>query len=138
MLFMVGIEHPKNESSWGLLVPVFEKLGYGCATAVDDKTKVLEAAREAILLIAEEAIYDGESLEHLKEGYVDYTKDYPEFDQWIALEVPVELLKARQKRVNITLPEPLLARIDAFMQSHKEYKDRSDLLAKAADRLIRT
>ncbi len=54
----------------------------------------------------------------------------------MALEVPVEEIKNKQKRINIMLAEPMLARVDAFVDSHKEYKDRSDFLAKAADNLM--
>lgn len=31
MLFMVGIEHPQNDSTaLGIVVPVLEQFGYGC------------------------------------------------------------------------------------------------------------
>ena len=42
------------------------------------------------------------------------------------------------QRINITLSEPLLARVDAYVSFHHEFKDRSDFLAQAADRLMQS
>jgi hypothetical protein len=137
MLFMVGIEPPSNDNeAFGIIVPVFEKLGYGCFSAADTQEQILYQAKEAILMIAQEVVIDGKLIESLEQGYQDYRKQYPDFTQWLALEVPVESLKGKQKRINITLSEPLLARVDAYVGFHKEYKDRSDFLAKAADNLM--
>jgi predicted RNase H-like HicB family nuclease len=137
MLFMVGIEPPSNDNeAFGIIVPVFEKLGYGCFSAADTQEQILYQAKEAILMMAQEMVIDGKLIESLEQGYQDYRKQYPDFTQWLALEVPVESLKGKQKRINITLSEPLLARVDAYVGFHKEYKDRSDFLAKAADNLM--
>ncbi|TPE54300.1 hypothetical protein FJM67_04960 [Maribrevibacterium harenarium] len=137
MLFMVGIEKPENKNSaWGIVVPVFEELGYGCVSAADSQAELLYRAKEAILTMAEEVIADGHMISALDRGFADYQADYPSFERWLAVEVPVEGLKGKQKRVNITLPEPLLARVDAYVGFHNEFKDRSDFLAKAADRFM--
>ncbi len=137
MLFMVGVETPKNDNeAFGIIVPVFEKVGYGCFSAADSREEILYQAKEAILLMAEELVNDGHFIESLDEGYQTYHSEYPEFTEWYALEVPVEALKGKQKRINITLSEPLLARVDAYVGFHKEYKDRSDFLAKAADTVM--
>lgn len=137
MLFMVGIESPADETqAFGIVIPVFEKLGYGCFSAAYCQDEMLFKAKEAILLMAEEVINDGHLIDALNEGYRDYRAAHPEFDQWLALEVPLEALKAKQKRLNITISESQLARIDSFVAFHSEFKDRSDFLAKAADKLM--
>ena len=137
MLFMVGIEEPNDDQhAYGVIVPVFEKLGYGCFSAADEEQAIFFKAKEAILLMAEEALNDGHLIDSLNEGYRDYSSSYSDFTKWIALEVPLEALKAKQKRINITLGEAQLARIDGFVCIHHEYKDRSDFIAKAADRLM--
>lgn len=134
MMFMVGIEHPKKSNeAWGLIAPVFEKLGYGCYSASDSAESILYQAKQAILSMAEEVVLDGHLLSSLDEGFVDYRTKYPDFDDWIAIEVSVENLKRVQKRINITLPETLLMRVDTYVSFHQEFKDRSDFLAKAAD-----
>lgn len=139
MLFMVGIERPQdNNTAWGIIVPVFEELGYGCISAADKQEEILYRAKEVILLMSEEVIADGHMLSTLNTGFVDYRTKYPEFTEWLAIEVPVEGLKGKQKRVNITLSEPLLARVDDYVGFHHEFKDRSDFLAKAADRFMQS
>lgn len=137
MLFMVGIEPANHENeAFGIIVPVFEKLGYGCFSAADEREEILFKAKEVILLMAEEVINDGHLIEALNEGYQDYQSQHEDFSQWLALEVPVEALKGKQKRVNITLPEPFLVRVDSYVEFHHEFKDRSDFLAKAADKMM--
>lgn len=137
MMFMVGIERPKSDTeAWGLIVPVFETLGYGCIAASDTERKVLYHAKQAILTMAEEVLTDGHLLTSLNGDFQSYRDEFPEYDDWIALEVDVERLKRVQKRINITLSEPLLARVDAYVGFHKEFKDRSDFLAKAADQFM--
>lgn len=138
MLFMVGIENPANENeAYGVIVPVFEKLGYGCVTAADERKDVLKQARVAILEMVEELIAEGHLLSALGEDYNNYAADYPDYHEWVALEVPVESLKGKQQRINVTLAEPLLARVDAFVKAHPQYRDRSDFLATAADNQMR-
>jgi predicted RNase H-like HicB family nuclease len=137
MLFMVGIERPANEDeAYGIIVPVFERLGYGCFSAADTREEILYQAKAVILTMAEEVISDGHLIESLNDGYQEYQAQNPDFKEWLALEVPTEALKGKQKRVNITLSEPLLARVDAYVEFHNEFKDRSDFLAKAADNLM--
>ena len=139
MLFMVGIERPhEDNNAWGIVVPAFEKLGYVCVSAADEKEEILYRAKAAILTLAEEVIEDGHRLATLKEEWTDYSDEYPEFSEWLALEVPVEGLTGRQKRINITMSEPMLARVDTFVSFHHEFKDRSDFLAQAAEKLMQT
>ena len=108
MLFMIGIERPKtDDEAWGIAVPVFDRVNMGCTSAADDEHQILSQAKLAILDMAEEAINDGHLLSTLEEGFHDYSDAYPEFDQWVAVEVPVETLKARAKRINITLPDTM-------------------------------
>lgn len=134
---MVGIERPANDSeAFGIIVPVFEKLGYGCFSAADTREEILFKAKEVILLMAEEAINDGHLVESLNEGYHDYQHQYQDFSEWLALDVSIDALKGKQKRINITLAEPFLARVDSYVEFHHEFKDRSDFLAKAADKLM--
>ncbi|WP_258239884.1 type II toxin-antitoxin system HicB family antitoxin [Pseudidiomarina homiensis] len=137
MLFLVGIEPPKKESeAWGIVVPAFEKIGLLCVSAADRRTEILPRAKQAILTMVEEALNDGHLLSQLEPDLRDYRLNNPECDEWLALEVSVEHLRQRQKRINITMSEALLARVDSFVQVHPEYKDRSDFLAKAADELM--
>ena len=138
MLFMVGIERPANDSeAFGIIVPVFEKLGYGCISAADTREELLFKAKEVILLMAEEVIIDGHLIESLNDGYQDYQSQHSDFSEWLALDVSIDALKGKQKRINITMAQPFLERVDSFVEFHHEFKDRSDFLAKAADNLMK-
>ncbi len=137
MLFLVGIEAPKNENeAWGIVVPAFERLGMVCASAANKRDEIIFRAKEAILTMVEEALHDGHLLSALDIDLANYRENNPECLEWLGLEVPVDSLRIRQKRINITLPETLLTRVDSFVQVHSEYKDRSDFLAQAADELM--
>lgn len=141
MLFMVGVERPKNDTdAFGLVVPVFDKIGYGCFSAADTRREIVHQAKDAIITMAQEAILDGHLIDSMEEGYTDYSAmpDYADYKEWFVLEVPKASFRAKQKRINIVLPEPLIARIDSYVSTHTEYKDRSDFLAKCADRSIST
>lgn len=139
MLFMVGIERPKNDGeAFGIVVPVFDKIGYGCFSAADTRSEILHQAKDSIITLAQEVLLDGRLLSSISEDYTDYSgiAEYSDYQEWFALEVPESAFKTKQKRINITLPEPLIARIDSFVCINPEYKDRSDFLAKCADRSI--
>ncbi|PCH95355.1 MAG: hypothetical protein COB83_08935 [Gammaproteobacteria bacterium] len=137
MLFMIGIETPANDQqAYGIVAPVFDKIGYGCFAAADEETEVLTQAKLAILDMAEEAFNDGHILSALDVGYKDYTKAYKDFDKWIAIDVPVETIRAKQKRINITMSEFQLSRVDAFVSSHPNFSDRSDFLAQASEKMM--
>lgn len=135
MLFMVGVEKPQyNNEAWGIIVPVFERVGYGCFSAADEKEDILHQAKSVILEMAEEMLNDGKLLDELDCGYRDYTKDYPDYDNWFAIDVPVETLTIKPKRYNVSLPPVFVERVDSFWKSHaSQYRDRSDFFAKAAE-----
>jgi len=137
MLFMVGIETPESDKyAYGMVVPVFDKVGYGCFAAADKEADVLTQAKLAILDMAEEAFKDGHLLSVLDVGYKDYSKEYEDFDKWVAIDVPVETIRAKQKRINITMSEFQLSRVDAFVSSHADFSDRSDFLAQASEKMM--
>ena len=138
MIFMIGIETPKNQNiAYGMVVPAFEKIGYGCVSAANEEVDVFPQVKLSILDMAEEVYKDGHLLSSLDLGYIDYSQEYPDFDKWVAIDVPVEKIKEKQKRVNITMSEFQLSRVDAFIESHHaQFSDRSDFIAKASDKMM--
>lgn len=140
MLFMVGIEEPKHENeAWGLVVPVFERFGLGCVSAVDEEKDILIEAKDVILSMTEVALEQGVLLDNLAEPYKDYSQneDFSHCTRWIALEVDVSAINDEPKRVNISLSTALLARIDALVEADRAtYKDRSYFLSVAASQEI--
>ncbi|HIP76364.1 MAG TPA: hypothetical protein EYH12_04390 [Psychromonas hadalis] len=137
MLFIIGIETPKEDQyAYGMVVPAFDDIGYGCVAAADTESDIFNQAKLAILDMAEEAYKDGHLLSTLDVGYKDYSSEYKEFDKWIALDVPIETIRAKQKRINITMSEFQLNRVDAFVSSHTNFSDRSDFIAQASEKMM--
>ena len=139
MLFMIGIEPAKTKyEAHGIIVPVFNKVNYGCNSAADHEKDIVQQATDAILTMVEELVLDGIDLEILNEGYKDYSQnqEYSDFTRWLAIDIDVSELKGKPKRININLPDILLMRIDSCVANDDKYKDRSNFLAIAAQNEI--
>ena len=139
MLFMIGIEPPETkDEAYGIIVPVFNKVNYGCNSAADNERDIVQQATDAILSMVEELVLDGIDLEILNEGYKDYSQNQENshFTRWLAIDIDVSELKGKPKRININLPDILLMRIDSCVANDEKYKDRSHFLATAAQNEI--
>jgi hypothetical protein len=87
-------------------------------------------AIEAIECHVEGLLLDGEKLP-VPESIEHYRAEEKFSDGvWALVDVDVSKLSGKAKRVNITLPERLLAQIDSFAARHGD--SRSGLLAHAA------
>lgn len=53
---------------------------------------------------------------------------------WVMVDIDLSRLQVKAKRVNITIPENLLSRIDRYVSAH--HLTRSGLLAQAASRYM--
>ena len=95
MIFKVGVEPPANDTeAWGIVVPIFDNLGYGCISASDDRKDLLKTAKEAIESMIDEMITDGKTLvELLSFTDNDYQALYPDFTEWFDLEIKISSLK---------------------------------------------
>jgi len=138
MFFSVGVESPKDaDTAFGITVPAFDRFDYGCVSAADEQKDIPVMAREAILSIVEEMIISGaHSVEDITDaGYMVYAAnpDYAHCDSWFMIDVDLTGFEGKQQRLNITLPDVLVKRIDGFIQDKRAvYKDRSHFLAQAA------
>ena len=136
---MIGIEPPeKKDEAYRIIVPVFNKVNYGCNSAADNERDIVQQATDAILSMIEELVLDGIDLELLNEGYEDYSQNQEnsDFTRWLAIDIDVSELKGKPKRININLPDILLMRIDSCVTNNEKYKDRSHFLAIAAQNEI--
>lgn len=137
MFFSVGVELPANENeAYGLVVPALCNDDFGCASAADAQSEMAERVREAILLIVDEMVMRGVDITLLKDaGPFVYAAD-PEYaycKQWLLVDVDLSALGGKQQRINISLPDTLLERIDnRVRQPASGYRDRSHFLAVAA------
>ena len=118
--------HKESSSDFGVTVPDLP----GCYSAGTTMEEALENAQEAILTHVEGLLVDQEpvptpsSVESL----------LPEWNEkgavWALVPVDLSVLSKKAKRINITVPENLLRKIDAFAM--KDGDSRSGLLVTAA------
>lgn len=118
--------HKDADTDYGVTVPDLP----GCFSAGASTDEAFSNAVEAIECHIEGLLCDGASLPAPRT--VEHYRDSEEFAKgvWAIVDVDVAKLSGRAKRVNITLPERLLAQIDSF--ALKSGDTRSGLLANAA------
>ena len=118
--------HKDDESGYGVTVPDLP----GCFSAGDTLEDAIESACEAVACHLEGLLMDGEAIPP-KASFEDHrvSGDY-EDGVWALVDVDISKLSSRAKRVNITVPERVLAIVDEA--AAREGETRSGLLARAA------
>ncbi|HCL5074815.1 TPA: type II toxin-antitoxin system HicB family antitoxin [Salmonella enterica] len=141
MFFSVGVETPKDEdTAYGMIVPAFSAYDYGCFSAADTPDQIGPMAKEAILMVVEDLVQDGVAVSDIKDaGYLVYAAnpDYRDFDSWVMIEVDLSEFEGKPQRINISLPDTLIKRIDNAVKAGSSYRDRSHFIAEAARRELK-
>ncbi|RRV80979.1 type II toxin-antitoxin system HicB family antitoxin [Stutzerimonas stutzeri] len=108
----------------------------GCFSAGETMSEALENVREALALHFEGLLADGYPLPKPQE--LDVHAGNPDFagGVWALVDFDLTPYLGKAVRFNATLPEYLLARIDAYVQTHPQQKSRSGFLADAALRVL--
>ncbi len=127
--YLAIADRQRGESSWSIIFPDFPGVTSVAGTFAD----VMHQAKEALATAVEDMERDGETLPPSVEDDAMPDYDRAAFHDPRALLVPVET-KGRALRVNVSLNEGLLARIDDV--SKRTGLSRSALLARAARMLI--
>ncbi|MEW6488083.1 MAG: type II toxin-antitoxin system HicB family antitoxin [Thermodesulfobacteriota bacterium] len=118
--------HKDPGSGYGVTVPDLP----GCFSAGETLDQALALAREAIECHLEGLLLDGDPIAEqrpLEEHQAN--PDYAE-GVWALVDVDLAALGDRAERINITLPQRVLALVDAHAKRHGE--SRSGFLARAA------
>lgn len=131
MKFIIAIEPGDIYTAFGVVVPDLP----GCFSAGDSLDEAFANAKEAIELWCETVIEDGGIIPPCES--LGFHQANPEFSGWIwsVIDVPVERYLGSAKKINITLPSVLLARIDDYAKS--QGATRSGFLAEAARQAMR-
>lgn len=141
MLFTIGIETPTHDNeAYGIAVPVLFTDTYACISAADTLEEIPTQATDAIHSILEMMYEDGTDIGELKDkGYKHYQslEDFQYCDTWLLLDVDISAYQGKRHRINISLPEYLIKRIDSRVASNPLYKDRSHFLALASQKELR-
>ncbi|MEL7511358.1 MAG: type II toxin-antitoxin system HicB family antitoxin [Cyanobacteria bacterium J06554_3] len=117
--------HKDSDSDYGVTVPDLP----GCFSAGTTIDEALDNAVEAIECHIEGLLIDEEDIP--APVAIELHKEQPEFVEgvWAFVDVDLSKLSGKVRRVNITVPERILARIDDFAKAHGE--SRSGLITTA-------
>jgi predicted RNase H-like HicB family nuclease len=118
--------HKDKTSDYGVTVPDLP----GCFSAGDTLEEALTQAVEAIECHLEGLLLDGDEIPPAQS--IETHMENRDFTggTWALVSVDLSRLASKAKRINITLPERVLALVDE--QARREGESRSGLLARAA------
>ncbi len=127
----IAVVHKDPKSDFGVSFPDFP----GCITAGNSIDEAKDMAHDALSLHVKGMLEDGENIP--TPSKLEDIMDDPEYSDAAAiLVVTVSEAKPRSVRVNITVPEDMLRKIDAIAK--KRGMSRSSFLVNAAQNAIKT
>ena len=124
----IALIHKDADSDYGVSFPDFP----GLVTAGRTLDEARAMAEEALSFHIEGMIEDGEPV--LKPATLDSVMNAPENRDGVVTLISLKPSAKRAVRVNVTLPEDVLAEIDRYAENHG--LSRSGFLAHAAKRAI--
>ncbi len=122
--------HKDVGSGYGVTVPDLP----GCFSAGDTLDEAIESAREAIACHVEGLLMDGEAIPARASLEAHQANQDYRDGVWAIVAVDISKLSSKTRRINITLPERVLAIVD--QAAVREGESRSGLLARAALRYV--
>ncbi|MET3581212.1 putative RNase H-like HicB family nuclease [Mesorhizobium robiniae] len=124
----IGLIHKDTDSDFGVSFPDFP----GVVTAGTDLDDARAMAEEALAFHIEGLVEDGEAIP--EPSSLEEVMANANNRDGVAILVAVKTGAKKVVRVNVTLPEDVLSRIDAFAEAHGY--TRSGFIAKAAQRVM--
>jgi predicted RNase H-like HicB family nuclease len=124
----IGLIHKDAGSDFGVSFPDFPGV-ITAGTTLDDARAMAE---EALSLHIEGIAEDGEAIP--EPSTLEEVMSDPDNRTGVAILVSVKTAQPKIVRVNVTLPEDVLAQIDRYAEAHGF--TRSGLLAQAAKKMI--
>ena len=126
------IIHKDNNSDYGVTVPDLP----GCFSAGASLEEAIENAEEAILTHIEGLLIDNEDIPETK-TIEEYKRLNPDNNIiWAITSIDLAKLSGKAKRINVTIPERVLYKIDNYV--FKEGETRSGFFVSAAMEYIQT
>lgn len=124
----IGLIHKDGASDYGVSFPDFP----GCITAGSTLDEAQAMAEEALTFHIEGLVEDGEAIP--EPSNLEAVMAEAANRDGVAILVAIKGAAPKAVRVNITLPEDVLAEIDRYAESHGF--TRSGFLTQAAKRVI--
>ncbi len=137
MLFKIGMEKPEDkDTAYGIVIPALCNNKYSAFSASDEFDDIVLNAKDAAFTVMEEMAVNGDfdlsTIAALnKEDYTNHP-DYEDFTEWAFIDIEVDTALGKQKRINVSMSDLLIAHIDQMVKRGGKYKDRSDFLSQAA------
>ncbi|MBF0296777.1 MAG: type II toxin-antitoxin system HicB family antitoxin [Magnetococcales bacterium] len=128
MLYPVYV-HPGDQGhAHGVTIPDFP----GCFSAADRWEEIPAMVQEAA-----EVHFDGEAMEIPSPTPLELLTPLEEYQGgvWMLVDIDTARIRPKALRLNISLPEPLVRRIDDYAKAH--HLSRSGFLARAAETALR-
>ncbi|MBF0626497.1 MAG: type II toxin-antitoxin system HicB family antitoxin [Magnetococcales bacterium] len=128
MLYPIYVHPGDKVHAHGVTIPDFP----GCFSAADDWTDIPAMVQEAV-----ELHFDREPLDIPPPRALEELVKLEEFQGgvWMMVDVDTARIRPKALRLNISLPEPLVRRIDDYAKAH--HLTRSGFLARAAESILR-
>lgn len=120
------IIHKDENSDYGVTIPDLP----GCFSSGETLDESIVNAEEAILTHIEGLLMDNEIIPEPKSIEKHKSENIDDTIIWAVVSVDLTKLSGKAKRVNITIPERVLTKIDYF--ATKEGESRSGFLVSAA------
>jgi len=137
MIYPVVVHH-EDGSAYGVTVPDFirDDIG-GCFSAGDTFAEALDNTKEAIQSILEILVEDNKEIP--KGSNVEDYLNHEEYQDgvWALVDIDLTPYLGHSKKINVTLPDGLIAKIDKEVSENKYFSNRSKFLAIAAQKLLK-
>jgi len=130
MRFTVAIEPGNASQAFGVVVPDLP----GCFSAGDTIEEAMANAAQAIELFVETMIEDDQPLPAIQPIAAHQKKREYKGWIWAIVDAPVEKFFGPAEKINITVPQAILTRIDSYAKTHG--MSRSGFLVDAARRAM--
>ncbi|MBZ9672430.1 type II toxin-antitoxin system HicB family antitoxin [Mesorhizobium sp. B2-1-8] len=124
----IGLIHKDADSDFGVSFPDFP----GVITAGKDLDDARSMAEEALALHIEGLVEDGDAIP--EPSSLETVMTDADNRDGVAILVAARTGARKAVRINVTLPDDVLQRIDAFAEAHGY--TRSGFLAKAAEKVM--
>ncbi|MER9108576.1 type II toxin-antitoxin system HicB family antitoxin [Mesorhizobium sp. M7A.F.Ca.US.010.02.1.1] len=124
----IGLIHKDADSDFGVSFPDFP----GVITAGKDLDDARSMAEEALALHIEGLVEDGGAVP--EPSSLEAVMADADNRDGVAILVSAQTQTRKTVRINVTLPDDILQRIDAFAEAHGY--TRSGFLAKAAEKVM--
>ncbi|ASK27647.1 type II toxin-antitoxin system HicB family antitoxin [Neisseria chenwenguii] len=130
-MFIPVAIHKDEESIFGVSVPDLP----GCFSYGETEEEALHNTRQAVVFHVEGMLADGE-FDSLTPSRIADLQESGDYDgaTWALVDVDLSKISNKQTRFNVSWPEYLLRRVDAYAAAHHE--TRSGFLAKAAQQML--